>query len=188
MQLANLYSKYYSNQSYIIKIIINCSIMIILGLIFFCVLKNNYWIYCFYEEGVYYLTELIAYSTQFILKLFGFDCYVFGKIISDTFGCSLILDRGCLGRLVLITFCFLIIAFPAKVFHKICYTIFGIITIIILNIIRISALIIVGHYYPDTVNFFHEYIFHYALYVGVFALWVLWFKIKEKTEKKENKN
>lgn len=169
-----LYTKYYTNQSPIVKIFINLTIAGLSGLLFFLFLKNNYYIFALYEEGVHYLTEFLANSTACILNILGHHCLTFGKIISDTDGVSLILDRGCVGRNVLLVFAAFIIATPAEVKRKIIYTIAGIGVILLLNIIRIVSLMLVGQYYPEYFTFTHVYLFKYTLYAGVFLLWVLW--------------
>ena len=140
--------------------------------------------FALYEEGVYLLTEFIANSVKNILNLFGYHCYTFGKIITDSYGGGLILDRGCVGRTVLVVFSAFIIATPAEVKRKILYTLAGFVVIILLNILRLIMLILVAQYHPDWFDFTHEeeyrqkytheYLFKYILYAGVFGLWVLW--------------
>ncbi|MBO7596149.1 MAG: archaeosortase/exosortase family protein [Bacteroidales bacterium] len=144
------------------------------GLFFYLFLKQNYFFFAFYEEGVYLFIEFITTSVKMILNLFDFNCESFGKIISITNGAGVILDRGCVGRNVLLVFSAFIIATPAEVKRKIIYTFAGLGVIVVLNIIRIILLMLVGQYYPDYFNFTHEYLFKYTLYAGVFLLWVFW--------------
>lgn len=170
----SLYIRCYTQRTALIKVIINLTLAAIAGFLFFSLLKNNYYIFALYEEGVHYLTEFLANSTACILNILGHHCLTFGKIISDTDGVSLILDRGCVGRNVLLVFAAFIIATPAEVKRKIIYTIAGIGVILLLNIIRIVSLMLVGQYYPEYFTFTHVYLFKYTLYAGVFLLWVLW--------------
>ncbi len=157
-----------------VKVVFNIAVAVFVGIIFFALLKKNYYIFNLYEYGVYCLTELIANSVKVVLNLFGFNCLTFGKIISNTDGVSLILDRGCVGRNVLLVFVGFIIATPAQVWRKIAFTAAGIAIIIMLNVIRISLLMYVGTYHNEWFYFTHEYLFKYTLYAGVFLLWVLW--------------
>lgn len=169
-----MFHKFYSSWSPLAKVVFNLATAAVVGFLFFVLLKKNYYVFALYEEGVYLLTSFIANSVKIFLNIIGHQCLTFGKIISDTDGVSLILDRGCVGRNVLLVFSAFIIATPAEVKRKIIYTIAGLGVIIILNIIRIILLMLVGQYYPDYFHFTHEYLFKYTLYAGVFLLWVFW--------------
>lgn len=166
--------RFYRNWSPLAKVGFNLAVASMVGFFFFFCLKKNYYVFALYEECVYYLTEFIANTVKAILNLFGHHCYTFGKIISDTYGGGLILDRGCVGRTVMVVYSAFIIATPAEVKRKILYTLAGLVVIIVLNILRIVMLMLVAQYYPDWFHFVHEYLFKYILYVGVFGLWVLW--------------
>ncbi len=169
-----MFHKFYSSWSPLAKVVFNLATAAVVGFLFFVLLKKNYYVFALYEEGVYLLTSFIANSVKIFLNIIGHQCLTFGKIISDTDGVSLILDRGCVGRNVLLVFSAFIIATPTEVKRKIIYTIAGLGVIIILNIIRIILLMLVGQYYPDYFHFTHEYLFKYTLYAGVFLLWVFW--------------
>ena len=167
-------TRFYHSWSPLAKVGFNLAVAAVAGFLFFFCLKKNYYVFALYEEGVYLLTEFIANSVKNILNLFGYHCYTFGKIITDSYGGGLILDRGCVGRTVLVVFSAFIIATPAEVKRKILYTLAGFVVIILLNIIRLIMLILVAQYHPDWFDFTHEYLFKYILYAGVFGLWVLW--------------
>lgn len=167
-------SKFYCSWSPLGKAAFNIAVAGLVGFVFFFFLKKNYFFFNLYEYGVYCLTELIANSVKFVLHLFGFNCLTFGKIISNTDGVSLILDRGCVGRNVLVVFAAFIIATPAEVWRKFAYIAAGLAVIVLLNVLRISLLMYVGTYHNEWFHFAHEYLFKYTLYAGVFLLWVLW--------------
>ena len=169
-----MFSKFYSSWSPLAKVVFNLATASVVGMLFFVLLKKNYYVFALYEEGVYLLTSFIANSVKIFLNIIGHQCLTFGKIISDTDGVSLILDRGCVGRNVLLVFSAFIIATPAEVKRKIIYTVAGLGVIVVLNIIRIILLMLVGQYFPDYFHFTHEYLFKYTLYAGVFLLWVFW--------------
>ncbi len=169
-----MFSKFYSSWSPLAKVVFNLATASVVGMLFFVLLKKNYYIFALYEEGVYLLSSFIVSAVKLFLNVIGHHCFTFGKIVSDTDGVSLILDRGCVGRNVLLVFSAFIIATPAEVKRKIIYTIAGLGVIVVLNIIRIILLMLVGQYYPDYFHFTHEYLFKYTLYAGVFLLWVFW--------------
>lgn len=173
----------YHNWSPVTKVLFNLAVASTVGVIFFVFLKKNYYVFALYESGVYYLTEFIANSVKSILNLFNGHCHTFGKVISDTYGGGLILDRGCVGRTVMVVFATFIIATPAEVKRKVLYIIAGFAVIILMNILRIIMLMKVLENYPSWFNFTHEYLFKYSLYVGVFLLWVLWVRYFRQARK-----
>ena len=137
-------SKFYCSWSPLGKAAFNIAVAGLVGFVFFFFLKKNYFFFNLYEYGVYCLTELIANSVKLVLNLFGFNCLTFGKIISNTDGVSLILDRGCVGRNVLLVFMAFIIATPAEVWRKFAYIAAGLAVIVLLNVLRISLLMYVA--------------------------------------------
>ncbi|MBR4440305.1 MAG: archaeosortase/exosortase family protein [Bacteroidales bacterium] len=172
--LSEIYHKYYTTRKPLVKVIINLAIAAAAGVIFYTLLKQNYYVFAFYEKSVYLLTSLIINGSATLLNILGYDCHTFGKIISDTYGCSLNLDRGCVGRMVFLTFLAYIIATPASVRRKVIFSAVGCGVIVLLNILRVSMLVAVGHHCPEYFNFTHEYLFKYSLYAGVFLMWVVW--------------
>ena len=172
--LSEIYHRYYTEQKPLVKVFINLALAAAVGAFFYIQLKQNYYIFALYEKGVYLLTSLIVNCSAALLNIFGYDCHIFGKIISDTYGYSLIMDRGCVGRMVFLTFLAYIIATPASVRRKIIFSSVGCGIIVLLNILRVSMLVAVGHHCPEYFNFTHEYLFKYSLYAGVFLMWVVW--------------
>ena len=166
-------TKFYHSWPPFAKVVFNLAVASAVGILFFVFLKKNYYVFALYESGVFYLTEFIANSVKSILNLFNGHCLTFGKVISDTYG-GLILDRGCVGRTVMVVFAAFIIATPAEVKRKVLYILAGLAVIIVLNILRIIMLMLVLKYYPHWFDFTHEYLFKYSIYLGVFLLWVFW--------------
>lgn len=158
-------------------IIINAAVFGVLGVMFFAFARKNFYVFCFYEYCFKQLTLLINYLVENFLNLFScFNIEIFGKIISDANGGSLILDRGCVGRNVMLTFVGFIIIWPEKFIKRILFIIVGICAIILFNVLRISGLMFTLKFFPDWFDFTHNYLFKYSLYLAVFGLWVVWFK------------
>ena len=166
------------------QIIINVVVFGVLGAAFFMFARQNFYVFCFYEFCFKELTLFINFFVEKFLNLFPcFDVEVFGKIICDKAGGSLVLDRGCVGRNVMLAFAGFIIIWPEKFLKKIAYIAFGLVVIVFFNVIRISSLMFTQKFYPDWFDFNHGYLFKYTLYAAVFLLWVLWFKINERQKK-----
>ena len=66
------------------------------------------------------------------------------------------------------------LTYPGSIIKKLWYIPFGIITIHILNVLRVVALTIIVKYYPEALDFNHTYTFTILVYSYVFVLWYLW--------------
>lgn len=83
----------------------------------------------------------------------------------------------CLAIKLICSFAILIIAFPSASWkHKLWYIPAGILVIHFMNILRMVGLSFVLIYYPDYVDFVHNFIFNMILYIFVFLLWYIWLK------------
>jgi len=84
------------------------------------------------------------------------------------------IDHPCNGLEMYVLFAGFILAFPGPWKNKILFIPFGILTIYLLNIIRIALLAINHHVSRNTFDFNHKYLFTYIVYILIFGLWVLW--------------
>ncbi len=70
--------------------------------------------------------------------------------------------------------CFLI-AYPVgKWLYKLLYGILGVISIYVLNLLRIIALLFIQKHFPQSLDFNHTYTFTILMYCFIFMLWMLW--------------
>ena len=94
----------------------------------------------------------------------------------------------CNGVELFALFCVFIIAYPGKWNRKIIYLIVGILSVHLINILRVVGLAIVQHHFQDWTEFNHTYIFNTLVYAYIFLLWMIWATkfSSEKTE--ENKS
>lgn len=114
----------------------------------------------------------IATVSGFILGLLGQSVHVSGNNISAAFSVSI--DRGCSAFEPIALFISAVIAFPAFYLKKIPGIIFGVLSLVILNLIRVITLVLIGTYFP---KFFH--LMHIDVWQGLFVffaviLWVVW--------------
>jgi len=82
----------------------------------------------------------------------------------------------CNGLTLFALFSGFIIAFPGPLKSKLWYLPIGLITIHIINTIRIVALALIIYYFPDpdVLDFNHTYTFTLFVYSWVFLLWYIW--------------
>lgn len=144
--------------------------------IFYSFLKNISFIHSFYEHGVKQLTDSFLYSSKALLSLFGLETVIEGKVIRAVTKGGVYLDRGCLGRNLMLLYAGFLLVFPGKITSKLWFIPMGLVIIYILNTIRISALVYIDLYYPQYLDVNHDFIFKYTTYFFIFLLWVIWIR------------
>lgn len=170
--------KIYSEAGIIKKTAFNFAIFAVVAAFFYFFLRKLDLVdYC-YEQGVFGFTNFLLRGSKFILGLFGFDADIYGKMIIDINGyMALVLDRGCLGRDLMMAFVGFIVVLPSKSLkYKIRFLFVGLLIIIVFNMMRIAGLLAVSRISHDVMNFHHAYTFKYSIYTLVFLLWVYYFK------------
>lgn len=80
----------------------------------------------------------------------------------------------CDGIVLLALFTVFIIAFPGPWKHKAWFLPLGLISIHVINAIRITSLAIIAHVKIEWLQFNHDYTFTILVYAYVFALWMIW--------------
>lgn len=148
------------------------------GLYVLWFLLYELWLHPNHELDLWVIDNIIQISTN-ILEFVG---YVTIHFPYDKFYRTLGVDGtvgvwvgdSCNGLSVVALFSGFIIAFPGDWRKKLLYIPFGIITIHLLNIIRISLLAIILKHAPETLEFNHTYTFTTLLYTYVFLMWYFW--------------
>lgn len=149
------------------------------GLYFFWYLVYEIWLHPMGTIDEAVINHLVN-ANNFILSLLGYslipetasvhDIRVVG--IDGTHG--LWIGDPCNGITLFALFTGFVLAFPGSLKTKLWFIPVGIISIHIINIIRIVALCIVLKYFPDSLEFNHTYTFTIVVYGYVFLLWILW--------------
>lgn len=84
--------------------------------------------------------------------------------------------EGCNSVSIIILFLAFIIAFSGSLINTIWFGLFGSILIYIVNVLRIIALSILYHRYPEYQTLLHDLLFPAVIYGLTFVLWVTWVK------------
>jgi exosortase family protein XrtF len=84
--------------------------------------------------------------------------------------------EGCNGVNVWIVFTAFVVAFSRQWYKSWRFLLVGALVIYLINIVRVSMLFWVAHYFPDTLYFFHKFFFTAIIYAVVFVLWYGWVK------------
>ncbi len=143
-------------------------------------------LYLFYEFIIKRYTgidrafiRLIINSSDAILQWFGYDTF---KRLGDTDYPGIGIDgstgvwvgASCNALTLFFLFAVFVFAYPGYQKSKIWFIPMGIITIHILNVLRVVALALISFYNPDILDFNHTYTFTFIIYAFIFFLWMTW--------------
>jgi exosortase/archaeosortase family protein len=177
-------------KKYWLRFLISGLIAFLLIYIFYNVMRQNERIDELYVDILHEYAKILLICSEFFTELFGYEVVTWGKtikILDDFKAGGVYLDRGCMGRNVMLGYATLIAVFPGKIIHKLWYIPMGLVIITIVNILRISGLAITAYCCPEYSDINHYLIFKIAAWAVIFILWVFWFnKFSPFSKKKEN--
>ena len=84
------------------------------------------------------------------------------------------IGAACNASTLFFLFTVYVLAYPGHQKSKIWFVPLGILSIHVLNVLRVSALAIIAFYKPDYLDFNHTYTFTFLVYGYIFFLWMLW--------------
>lgn len=126
----------------------------------------------------------LLYSTSALFELFGYPNTIINNYRLYVHNYALIgVGNYCLGIQLWIFFAALISSYPGYWKKKLGYSLFGILCINIINILRLTLLVFAVKYFPEHIQFNHDYVFNVAVYAFTFAMWY-YIVQKDKLEKK----
>jgi exosortase family protein XrtF len=123
------------------------------------------------------LSANITAGSAVALRLFGFEAMVDGldpNLLLLNMQPVVHVGNPCNGLVLYALFTGFVLAFPGPLRRKLWFVPLGILSIYLLNIIRISALGLNHLYYHQSVDFNHHYTFTFVVYACIFLLWMLW--------------
>lgn len=182
-------------KNYWLRFLISGVIAFTLIYIFYAVLRQNDKVDRLYVDILHIYAKFLLAGSKFLTELFGFEVVTWGKtirILDDFKAGGVYLDRGCMGRNVMIGFAALIAVFPGKFIHKLWYIPMGLFVITLVNIMRISGLAITAYCCPQYSDINHYLIFKIVAWAVIFLMWVFWFNhfspfSKQQKKRKHNK-
>ena len=124
------------------------------------------------------ITTVVASQTVKVLKGFGYhaeaiqhDKEMSIKLIIEGKYIARVIE-GCNSISLIILFVSFIVAFSGSIQATFLFSVFGSILIYIINILRISFLIVMIYKFPDQLRILHDLVFPAIIYGTVFILWV----------------
>ncbi|MDP5199237.1 exosortase family protein XrtF [Flavobacterium sp. DG2-3] len=126
------------------------------------------------------VTMLSGRNSEQLLKLFNYDVII--QKNSQNPWQDIILNgryiaritEGCNAVSVMILFVSFVAAFSGNLKKTLLFIFLGLISIYVLNVIRISLLIVLVYNFPQYTRFLHGTFFPLMIYGYVFVLWIFW--------------
>lgn len=128
-------------------------------------------------------TSFIVLSSSFFINLFGGTSFVDGTHLSTAqFGINVV--DGCNGIYATAILLSGVIAYPARVIHKLLGVLVGFAAIFVLNLVRVISLLYLGQYFPDIFKEIHIFIWQPIIILWAIYIWYLWW---HRIEGKKNR-
>ncbi|MCP4902849.1 MAG: exosortase H [bacterium] len=140
----------------------------ILGVSFFIVALN--WVN---DAFVVPYTGFVAKMSGVALTILGEDTTVNGVVVSSP-RFAVTIYNGCNGLVTSLIFISGVLAFPSSIRSKAIGVLGGLVSIQIINLVRIVSLFFIGIYLPQYFSQSHVFIWQSIVIVAGVALWVLW--------------
>ncbi len=143
-------------------------------------LLYKFYLNSYHSEELDAITMISGRNSEELLKLLNYDVIIQkssqnpwqeiilnGKFIAR-------ITEGCNAVSVMILFVSFVAAFSGNLKKTFLFIILGVISIYILNVIRISLLIVLVYNFPHQTRFLHGTFFPLVIYGYVFILWIFW--------------
>lgn len=122
-----------------------------------------------------FVIDMTILVSKWILELLGYAVYTGADRLIGVDGASgLWIGDNCNGIALFALFSWFVIAYKGKLKYKLIFIPLGIITIQLLNILRVVVLAIIDTYSRAWTEFNHTYTFTIVIYGYIFFLWMIW--------------
>lgn len=125
------------------------------------------------ENFVTPYTAVIARMSGFVLRIFGEKVVVTGCVVSSP-RFAVTIYNGCNGLITSLIFISGVLAFPARASAKLIGVIGGLLTIQLINLVRIVSLFYIGVFLPQHFNDAHIFIWQSLVIIAGISLWIMW--------------
>lgn len=125
-------------------------------------------------------TAIVSHQTKMILNLWGYNVELVRHKTEEAVRILIYnkpivrIVEGCNAMSVIVLFVAFIIAFSGKFLKTFLFILFGIVLIHVLNVMRISILIVGMLNFKEYEQLMHDIIFPLFIYGVVFGLWFVW--------------
>ena len=120
------------------------------------------------------LVKITIRFAQLLLESAGYNTFSWARTIGISGTQGLIVGDPCDGIALFATFTAFITAYSGPVLKKMVFIPLGILSIFLLNVLRVFALTIMENYSVELTEINHNYTFTIIIYAYIFFLWMLW--------------
>ena len=160
-------------------------VLLFLGSYLFLTVLYSFYLKASVSGGFYpdYFTNLVAHQSAAILDAFGYPSVLFdnharaGVYLTVKENYTVNIVEGCNSISVIILFVSFIIAFAEGFKKTFLFLLVGMVSIYIVNLVRISLLVIALYKYPQHQEVLHSVVFPAVIYGMVFLLWIAWVRM-----------
>lgn len=121
-------------------------------------------------------------GAAFVTKLMGFEVWMQGRVVTIAGNNGIEMVDGCTGISAIGLFLGFIWAYPGQNRSRMYFSLMGIATIYLVNILRIATLMLMQEWVPQFFDFTHDYSTTTIFYLVIFFLWMLWVRIADGFE------
>ncbi len=124
-----------------------------------------------------FIIKFLLNTTKSFVFLFGYSAIIDGNFLTGPNGGSLFIGNGCLGYVTLFIFASLVYLTRRDNKTAWKYILFGVITLHLINIIRLSFLYIYAQHNSNAEQIKHHHdIYNIVIYLFILILWIIWFE------------
>jgi len=118
-------------------------------------------------------TAVIARVSGGVLRVFGEEAAVSGCVVSSP-RFAVTIYNGCNGLITSLIFISGVLAFPARWSAKLIGVVGGLLSIQLINLVRIVSLFYIGVFLPEHFNDAHIFIWQSLVILAGISLWIVW--------------
>lgn len=118
-------------------------------------------------------TTFVAHQARFVLNLLGESARVDGQVLSSP-RFAVQIYNGCNGLEAILVFVAGVLAFPAPWRRRLVGVVVGVLTIQVVNIIRVVSLFYIGIFKPQWFAVSHVFIWQSLIILVGVVLWLVW--------------
>ena len=130
----------------------------------------------------YWVALRVIDGAAFVTKLMGFEVWMQGRVVTIAGNNGIEMVDGCTGISAMGLFLGFIWAYPGQNRSRMYFSLMGIATIYLVNILRIDTLMLMQEWAPQFFDFTHDYSTTTIFYLVIFFLWMLWVRIADGFE------
>ena len=115
-----------------------------------------------------------AQVSSLVLNLLGFSTSVDGTLVSSS-QFAVDIKEGCDAVAPILLYVATVSVFPSNLMHKLKGLLYGLLALLVMNVIRIITLFVSGIYFPDYFSFLHLQFWATFFIFYALALWIIWY-------------